>query len=137
MNQSQLWKHLAALLYDIFPILGILLVTSLLFMLIRGGEEVSPRTLWWQLLLAAEVAMYFIYSWKKGGQTLGMRAWKIGIENYPTLSWTACTWRFVVGLLSVLTLGLGLWWRLFDSQQKTWMDHACSQRVINLKATNA
>ncbi len=134
-HKSKLWKHLAALTYDIFPILGLFLVTSLIMMVARGGEEVAAKTLWFQLLLLAEFYLYFAYSWKKGGQTIGMRAWKIGIENYQQLSWGDVTVRLLVGLISTILLGLGLWIRLWDRQQLTWMDRACGQSVVDLQTT--
>jgi len=130
-RHSQLWKHLAALVYDIFPILAIWLITSLLFVMFRGGEEIKPETIWFQLLLLAEVWLYFTYSWKKGGQTLGMRAWKLGIEKYNELTWPQVSLRFIAGLISTVLLGLGLWSRMWHRQHMTWMDLACGQRVMD------
>jgi len=132
MKKSKLWKHVAALLYDIFPILGIFLITSLFLVLLRGGEEVKPGTIWLQLLLLAEVYLYFTYSWIKGGQTLGMRAWKLGIQNHHTMSWAQGTLRFIIGLVSTVLLGAGLWARKFDPQGMTWMDRVCQRPVISL-----
>ena len=133
MKQSKLWKHVAALIYDIFPILALLLTTSLILVLVRQGEEVAPRTLWMQLILFAEVFLYFTYSWKKGGQTLGMRAWKIGIHNHHMLSWAQVSLRFAAGLVSTLLLGLGLWVRAFNKTKSTWMDAVCGQQVVDLR----
>ena len=130
-RHSQLWKHLAALVYDIFPILAIWLITSLFFVAVRGGEEIKPETTWFQLLLLAEVWLYFTYSWKKGGQTLGMRAWKLGIENYNELTWAQVSLRFIAGVISTVLLGLGLWSRLWHEQKLTWMDLACGKRVLD------
>ncbi|WP_223787087.1 RDD family protein [Marinicella meishanensis] len=133
MKQSKLWKHVAALLYDIFPILGIFLITSLFLVLLRGGDEVQPGTIWLQLLLLIEVYLYFTYSWLKGGQTLGMRAWKLGIQNHHTMTWAQGTARFLVGLLSTALLGAGLWARRFDVAGLTWMDRVCQRPVISLE----
>ncbi len=132
MKKSKLWKHVAALIYDIFPILGIFLITSLFLVLIRQGDEVQPRTLWLQLLLFSEVFLYFTYSWKKGGQTLGMRAWKIGIEDYPNMTWSQVSVRFFAGLASTLLLGAGLWTRSLSNREMTWMDMACQRKVFNV-----
>ncbi|MCB1581932.1 MAG: RDD family protein [Marinicella sp.] len=134
-HKSKLWKHLAALVYDIFPILGLFLVTSLIMVVFRRGEEVVAGTLWFQLLLLSEFYLYFTYSWKKGGQTLGMRAWKIGIADYQQLSWTEVTIRLMIGLVSTILLGLGLWSRLWDKNQQTWMDKVCGCSVIDLQST--
>lgn len=133
MKQSKLWKHLAALTYDIFPILALFLVTSLILVLIRQGEEVQPRTFWMQGILFIEVFLYFTYSWKKGGQTLGMRAWKIAIKDPHLMSWKQVTMRFFAGMASTILLGFGLWSRAFNPSHSTWMDQACGQRIVDLQ----
>ncbi len=133
MNKSPLWKHIAALLYDVFPILGLFLTTSLLIMLIRNGQEVPAGTSWFQLLLFFEVFLYFTYSWKSGGQTLGMRAWKLAIVDYKKLTWLQVASRFFVGLASVTLLGMGLWIRYIKGQ--TWMDSTSQTQTISLVKT--
>ena len=132
MNKTQLWKHVAALIYDIFPILALFLTTSLLSIMLRQGEEVQPSTWWFQGLLLLEVYFYFAYSWKKGGHTLGMRAWKIQIHSFNKLSWTQVTLRFFTGLISTLLMGAGLWSRRFSNKKWTWMDYSCGQTVIDV-----
>ncbi len=122
MKQSKLWKHVAALIYDAFPILALFLITSLVLVLLRQGNEVQPRTLWMQLILFLEVFLYFTYSWKKGGQTLGMRAWKIGIQDHHLISWQQVSLRFAAGVASTLLL-----------TKTTWMDAACGRVVIDLQ----
>lgn len=137
IHKSKLWKHVAALIYDIFPILGILLITSLLLVLLRAGKEVEPQTFWFQSIICFEVYFYFSYSWKKGGQTIGMRAWKIGIDNYQSLTWMHVTLRFISGVLSFCLLGAGLWYRYLNPNKLTWMDLACGQAVIDLSPSQA
>lgn len=130
-HKTQLWKHLAALIYDIFPIIALFLTTSLLLIMFRQGAEIQPRTFWFQILLFLEVFFYFAYSWKKGGHTLGMRAWKIRIENHQSLSWRDVGLRFITGIISTLLFGAGLWSRRFNNKKWTWMDLACRQTVID------
>lgn len=120
-------------MYDIFPILGLFLTSSLFIMLVRGGEEVTPGTIWFQVFLAAEVFLYFTYSWKSGGQTLGMRAWKIAIVNHTQLTWSTVTLRFIAGLASTATLGLGLWVKLWNKDKKTWMDSISKTKTVSIK----
>ncbi len=137
IHKSKLLKQLAALIYDIFPILGMFLVTSLLFIFLRAGKEVAPQTLWFQIILFLEVFFYFSYSWKKGGQTIGMKAWKIGISNHSTLTWPNVTLRFLTGLLSTIMLGAGLWYSLFNPKKLSWMDLACGQPVVDFGKKNS
>lgn len=129
MKNSSIWKHYAAFIYDIFPILGIILFTSFITLLFRGGAEVPSGTHWFRALIFLEIVFYYVYSWKVGGQTLGMRAWKFKIvssnEN-GSLSWGQSLTRFSIGLISTLMLGIGILWKAISKDSKSWMD-LCSQ----------
>lgn len=133
MSQTPTWKHFAAFIYDVFPILAIFLLTSLLVTLIRKGDIVEPHTFWFSFLIFFELAIYYIYSWKVGGQTLGMRAWKMKIipnqPNKATLTWTEAVLRFIAGILSFLLLGLGLFWKPFTKNKSSWMDTISHSQV--------
>jgi len=132
MPISTTWRHVAAFVYDLFPIIGLWLLTSVVVVLLRGGNEVPPGTLWFQLLLMAECVFYFTFSWLKGSQTLGMRAWKLGIENYQNMSWWQTLARFVAGLLSTALFGAGLWYKKFNRANLSWMDIVSGHRTVNV-----
>ncbi len=126
MSKTNVLKHIAAFVYDIFPVLGILIVTSGTTLILRSGNEVQAHTWWFQVFIFCEIALYYIYFWKVGGQTIGMKAWKIHIkpndENQPQLSWKQASMRFVFGVFSTALLGLGLFWKFFSKEDKSWMD---------------
>lgn len=133
MTPTPIWKHFAAFVYDIFPVLGILLLTNLFVLFLRSGVEVPAHTLWFQLLVFFEIYFYFAYSWKAGGQTLGMRAWKIKVinANGKPFSYAQAGIRFLLGTLSTLLLGLGLFWKFFSKEGKSWMDIASQSITVN------
>ncbi len=134
MNNSSIWKHYAAFLYDIFPILGITILTTFITLLFRNGEAISPGTSWFRILISFEILFYYIYSWKIGGQTLGMRAWKLKIipsDATTGMSWGNSFIRFIIGILSTATLGLGIVWKRFSKEKKSWMDICSQSRTIS------
>ena len=133
MNNSSIWKHYAAFFYDLFPILGILLLTGFITLLFRNGQEVPPGTLWFNIITSFEILLYYVYSWKVGGQTLGMRAWRIKIvsnDGNNGISWKNSLIRFVVGVFSTVTLGFGIFWKLFSKDNKSWMDLISQSKTI-------
>lgn len=80
------WRRLLALVYDLLIVLAIVMVVGLLCQLATGGNLIrtGARTvvpLWYQALQGAVVAAYFISSWRRGGQTLGMRPWRIRVTR--------------------------------------------------------
>ncbi|HWU77261.1 MAG TPA: RDD family protein [Rhodanobacter sp.] len=89
-----LWRRLLALVYDALIVVAIVMVVGLLCQLATGGQliQVGARTVipvWYRPLQGLVVAAYFISSWLRGGQTVGMRPWRIRLcradGNAPTL----------------------------------------------------
>ena len=77
--------RLTALLYDLLAALAIVLVLGLLaqvatrgqLIAVRDGHAHSPA--WYPLLQLTALAAYFVWSWMRGGQTLGARAWRMRV----------------------------------------------------------
>lgn len=90
-----LWRRLIALVYDLLIVVAIVMVVGLLCQLATGGTllgtEDQTRIPWWyQPLQGLAIAAYFISSWLRGGQTVGMRPWHMRVTNQ---SGTAATPR--------------------------------------------
>jgi len=75
---------------------------------------------------------YLIWCWHKGGMTVGMRAWRVRIENKTgnRPGWGQCTIRFLASLLSAAAAGIGFGWALIDSQNRTWHDILSGTRLV-------
>lgn len=81
-----LWRRLLALVYDALIVVAIVMVVGMLCQLATGGELIRTGAttsvpIWYQLLQGIVVAAYFISSWRRGGQTVGMRPWRIRITR--------------------------------------------------------
>jgi len=102
------FKLLAVLVYDALVIAGILLFLALLAVILTPAHEVPPETLWFQLLALAGVSFYLAGSLKMGGQTLGMRAWRLRWNGLRQQSWPVAfaVVIAVMGLLLALAIGL-------------------------------
>jgi uncharacterized RDD family membrane protein YckC len=90
-----------------------------------------------QLLLLAVTAAYFVASWTRGGQTIGMRPWRLRVvaAGGGALSARQAWLRFGVALVSAAAAGCGYWWALFDAQRRTWHDLAAGTLVVRLEKT--
>jgi uncharacterized RDD family membrane protein YckC len=164
-----LWRRLAALLYDCLLLLAIMFVGTLAVLPLTGGEAITPAARGFGVYLAyrgflALLALgYFGLAWTRGGQTLGMMAWKIRIgrsdESAP--GWRAATRRFVLGLalaiaaeaglrlalepgevshavvgsLLMLPLVANFAWIPFDARRRSLQDLACHTRIVRIAAT--
>jgi uncharacterized RDD family membrane protein YckC len=108
-----LWRRLLALLYDLVAVLAIVMVVGLICQLATHGSLISSgaqvRIAWWyQPLQGLVVAAYFLVSWLRGGQTLGMRPWRIRVaaSNGHRLSLRQALLRLLTAGLPLLLLWL-------------------------------
>ena len=126
------WR-LLALVYDLFPALALWFVTGAVAVALHRGEPVHADTPagWLELVVLWLVTgAYATLSWRRGGQTIGMRPWRLRVVAAADApSWRAMVLRYVVGTLSLLLGGLGFWWAWIDRDRLTWHDRASGTRI--------
>ncbi|MEO7072454.1 MAG: RDD family protein [Rhodanobacter sp.] len=114
-----LWRRLAALAYDLLAVVAIVMVVGLLCQLATGGRLIGTGTRvlipsWYRPLQGLVVAAYFISSWRYGGQTLGMRAWRTRLvrSDGGTVTLAQGALRVLVAGLPMAALALAPAWGL-------------------------
>lgn len=137
-RKPHLLRQLGALFYD-----WLLLAAVLFFALIPlaaavnflGVDRHSPGYELASLLyLLGIVNLYFIWQWRHGGQTVGLRAWHLRLvdETGHPPSWRACSLRAGVAAVSALCLGLGYLWALWDANGRSWHDRLSATRLVRV-----
>ena len=136
------WR-LLALAYDAFPMVALWLLVAVPFALAAVAISGDPRhnigpfsAMQWLLWAACWLVTgaYAVLSWRRGGQTLGMRPWRLRVvaaDGGPATTRAACL-RFAVGTLSLLAGGLGFWWAWVDRGRLTWHDRASGTRIVRV-----
>ncbi len=104
-----LLRRFAAISYDALLLLALLIFATGLVTLFTGGEATranNPFVTTWLFLVSFA---FFAWFWTHGGQTLGMRAWKIRLqqEDGRSISLWQALLRFITGLPAWALLGLG------------------------------
>jgi uncharacterized RDD family membrane protein YckC len=109
-HPAPLWRRLLALLYELLAVLAILFVIDMISLAITR-EQLDPTALWYRALLLLAVAGYFVLSWVRGGQTLGMRPWRLRLYDRGggPVHLSRALLRFVILLAPMLLLGLAPW----------------------------
>jgi uncharacterized RDD family membrane protein YckC len=100
----------------------------------RFGRAVPAGSVWFELCLLAIAMIFFCGFWTRGGQTLGMRAWRIRVvtDDGGTLDGRRAALRFAAGLVALLPAGLGLWWCLIDTERRGWHDRWTRTRIVRV-----
>ena len=129
---ASLWRRLAALCYDALLLAALVVCFTLVVLAVRLGTAVPPGSWWFPLCLVAITTAFFCGFWVHGGQTLGMRAWRIRVvrEDGRPLTWSRAALRFAAALVAALPAGLGLWWGVFDAGKRGWHDRWTGTRVV-------
>lgn len=137
-HPAALGHRVLALIYDAMPVAALWFAVAALGLLVRGGTPVTPNTPAAMLEFFAMVLVTFGYaglSWRRGGQSLGMRAWRLCLvraDGSAPAGWGQLALRFVVSLVSLAALGLGFFWSLVDSERRTWHDLASGTALVRL-----
>ncbi|MGB5210951.1 MAG: RDD family protein [Gammaproteobacteria bacterium] len=133
-------RRLAALVYDSLVVIALLMLTGFAAIALTAGDAVPAGTPWFQALLLGVTAAFFCSFWITGGQTLGMRAWRLRLikddgQGSPVTLVPALI-RFFAAWLSLLPLGLGFFWIVVDRRHLAWHDRISGTRVVNLPRPN-
>ena len=130
VNKPNLLRRLAAIFYDLLLLLSVLFVATALILPFNAGEAFTSSWLYSLYLLVISFIFYGWF-WTHGGQTLGLRAWKLTVltQNKKTLNWTQALVRFVTASVSLGFFGLGYLWILIDKDRRGWHDHLSKTAV--------
>ncbi|MEA3291315.1 MAG: RDD family protein [Pseudomonadota bacterium] len=128
-------RRLAAIFLDSLVLGSLIFIAAQPLPLIPEDLQSQPLIrLLKQIYLLSIAWLYFGWFWTHGGQTVGMRAWRIKViaEDGSALDWGQATRRYLAAILSWLPAGLGYWWSLFDSDKRAWHDSLSRSRLLVL-----
>lgn len=137
---ARLGWRLLALVYDAVIALALLFVISALSLAILPGHKpVVPGSAASYAVFAAIWAVlgaYATLSWRFGGQTIGMKPWRLKVLSAQGLrpGWRALGIRYAV---ASLTLGAALLWSLFDPDRRGLHDIAAGTLFVRLQPKSA
>jgi len=134
------FRRLAALLYDLLLLCGVLMI-AVTFLIVpyelAAGvpfpHDEQFHRFGLRLYLVTTVALFFMFFWLRGGQTLGMRTWRLRLVredgSSPLRPGDALT-RLVWATLCFAPAGADLLWMLFDRDRLTCYDRLSHTRPI-------
>jgi len=145
--QPGLLRVFASLIYDSFLIFAIVMSYGVLIVIVKVvflGNEVAlhyqynPLTKTLTLLgLYVSISSYFYLCWRKQGQTLGMKTWRIKLQGLDGKlpSSKQCVLRILVASIAYAFFGLGFFWRYLTPKKVSWQDIVSETEIICFKST--
>lgn len=132
-ERTPLLRLFAALFYDLILLFAVLFFAALAILVLLGED--FGRSHAFQLYLYAISLLYFTWFWTHGGQTLGLRTWRLKVtagDGRSPVDWRRALLRALAAQLSWLALGLGYLWALWDRDGLTWHDRLSGTRVVRV-----
>lgn len=129
-------KRLVAIVYDLFLqialffIVGIPISTLTTFIFNNGNAITEEHSLYLlnQVIVLLSLFMtsvgFYVWFWTHGGQTLGMKTWRIKLisDNAHGISRKQAIARYFSALFSWALFGTGFLWCLIDAKKRSWHD---------------
>ena len=152
LEQAGFLRRIAAIGYDSLLVFSLLFGATALYQLVAAQfltapapvqiaqdtvvhqiEPVAGGSLFTVYLLLVTLA-FFVFFWCRSGQTLGMQAWRLRIDNLEggRISRRQALLRILVAAVSAACCGLGYLWILFDRDKRSWHDICSRSRVVVL-----
>ena len=127
LPRSGLLRRLAALLYDMFLVVSMWLLLGYPLQFLFGADanqvvdgQVVTNPVLSTLMFAMMVSsatLFYVWFWRRTGQTLGMIAWRIkvvNLDNQPPRV-RQCLIRFITAWPAFWLAGLGYLWLYLDA----------------------
>lgn len=165
-----LLRRLGAILYDALIVIALLIVITFAFVPLLDGRVLVPAEVgalayvYWVVEFVA-IVVFFGYFWTRRGQTIGMLAWRLRLEQVDgaNVTWGSSVRRLALHALLLAPFFLGYWlvwrdwspglprklafaltlapevlayiWVWIDRDRRSWHDRWTHTRVVLLPKT--
>jgi uncharacterized RDD family membrane protein YckC len=128
LPSAGLLRRFVAIFYDSLLLFSSLFFAAALAYPITDGQI----SIFFQIYLLVIWFLYFAWPWIHGGQTLGMKAWRIQLQSMEggAVTWKEALLHFSMAFVSVLVFGMGFLWLIVDKQKQTWHEKVAHTRLI-------
>ncbi len=136
-SSVSLLRRLSAITYDIFLVFSLAFFIIGVVLILYFDKQAQNHPIIFVLIIAT-VYFYFSWSWVKGRQTLGMKAWKIEIIQFngDNITHKQAFMRFIVAIFSFTFMGLGFIYQLFNKDNLSLHDKASNTYLQKVKNIN-
>ncbi|PHS70284.1 MAG: hypothetical protein COB23_03990 [Methylophaga sp.] len=122
--KPSIFRYLMIMLYDSLLLLSVLLLASVVAVAFNEGDAIRSNSPFFLIYLLFVSGFFYSWFWTHGGQTLGLRAWKVQLtsDDHHHVTWNQAILRFIMAIISWVPLGLGFWWQWIDKANRSWPD---------------
>lgn len=138
LTYAGLFRRLFAIFYDGFLLTAILFIVAAIANALNQGNPIEPGNTFYPVfvfIIFILSYLYFAWFWIHGGQTLGMKTWRMQLQSISgnKITWKTSAIRFLCAIVSWSIFGLGFLWALFDKKSRCWHDLASKTVLLDLR----
>ena len=128
------FRLLAACVYELLLLIALWFMCAWLFVVIFGDATHSYKRFFLQLYLWLITGAYFVWCWRKSGQTLATQTWRLQLVNEAgtQLSTKQAVIRYALASTSAVVFGLGFLWALVDKNRLYLHDRILKSHFISV-----
>lgn len=129
---APLWPRFGALVYEGVLLFGVVFLASWIFTVILGDATQGLKRTIHGVYLACVVGLYFVYCWRRSGQTLPMKTWGLRLERRDggRLALGQAVLRYALALAGLLGGTLGFLWAFVDRDRQFLHDRLMGTRIV-------
>jgi uncharacterized RDD family membrane protein YckC len=123
MLTPSLLRRFAVIFYDFLLLLSVLFLATALILPFNAGKAFTGNWLYLIYLLCVSF-LFYGWFWTHGGQTLGLKAWKLQVltSDKKSITWQQAFLRFSSAIISWSVFGLGFIWSLANKDKRCLHD---------------
>ena len=125
-------RRLAAIFYDTLLLFALLFFASVIVVVPIEITMEHPLHSLYVVYIYVVSFIFFGWFWTHGGQTLGMRAWRVRVQRHDgqSLTWRHALVRFLAAVISGALFGTGFMWCLFNKERLALHDFLSKTRLV-------
>jgi len=134
LRLAGLVTRFASLVYEAILLLPMLFIAAYLFLALTHAASSPLLHSLFQFWLLGVLGAYFTFCWRRGGQTLAMKTWRIRVarQDGSALSTRESVARFLFAVWSLALVGGGFWWSFVDPERQFLHDRLLGSRLFRM-----
>ncbi len=125
-------RRFGAIFYDTLLLFSVLYFATIPVVALNRGDTIPAQSPWYMAYLVLVSFLYFGWFWTHGGQTLGMKAWRVQVlsRSGGPVDWAQASFRYAGAVGSWAALGAGFLWALLRRDGQGWHDHLSNTVLV-------
>lgn len=129
---APLWPRFGAIVYESVLLFGITFIASWVFVTTLGDATHGAMRFVFRGYLFTVLGVYFVFCWRRTGQTLAMKTWGLRLRGADgrSISLPLAIARYTLAVAGATCAGAGFVWAFVDRDRQFLHDRLLGSRIV-------